>query len=264
MKNWIRKAASILVAPERLNDTWLYQSYVRWRFPAYWRNQKADRNFYKRVFSKVGSELVFDVGANAGHKAVVFAEYSKKVVCVEPDPTCVAFLKSRFANRSQIVVVEKGVANCEGELEFKQWSDGSAFNTFSDKWVGNREVSIGMRAQKIVKVRTTTLDQLITQFGQPNLIKIDVEGFELQVLQGLSTSIPYITFECNLPIFEQETLKCIALLQELSPQYRFNWTGLDSACYGESCWLDAVGISNIVHCNKSGYLEIHCSKHESV
>lgn len=260
MSSLFRKIANAFVIPERLNDSWAYHQYLRWRFPEHWKTLQADLYFYQRIVSTVGNELVFDVGANAGHRAVIFAAIAKRVICLEPDPTSVETLRVRFSNRKRIEIVAKGVADREGELEFKQFSDGCALNTFSDKWVENRETSLGLSALRSIKVPITTLDQLIDQYGQPNLIKIDVEGFELQVLHGLSIPVPYITFECMLPTFEQETLQCIAHLMNLAPQYRFNWTGDDGTSWGEAGWLNAESIRKIVRSNQSGYLEIHCSQ----
>jgi len=48
---------------------------------------------------------------------------------------------------------------------------------------------------KEIMVATTTLDQLIARHGLPAFLKIDVEGFELHVLQDLSQPVPFISFE---------------------------------------------------------------------
>lgn len=260
MSKWLRSLAGVLIAPERLNDTWAYQQYLRWRFPAHWQAQAAEKRFYQKIVTKVGNDLVFDIGANAGHKAVLFKAIARKVICLEPDTACVGVLRKRFANVSIIEIVAKGVADREGELEFKQIGQGSAYNTFSEKWLENRKSKLGVSTQATVKVPITTLDSLIVAYGQPNLIKIDVEGFELQVLLGLSHPVPYITFECNLPIFEQESIECIKRLTAIDSKYRFNWTGHDDVSWGEPCWLEAAEIIQVIRSNQVGYLEIHCSQ----
>lgn len=258
--NRLRNLASVFIEPERLNDTWIYQQYLRWRFPAHWQAQAAEKAFYQTIVTHVGNDLVFDIGANAGHKAVLFNAIARKVICLEPDPACVGVLKRRFANIDSIEIVEKGVADREGELEFKQIGQGSAYNTFSEKWLENRKTKLGVSTQATLKVPITTLDSLIAAYGQPNLIKIDVEGFELQVLQGLSQAVPYITFECNLPVFERESIECIMRLAAIDSKYRFNWTGHDNASWEESGWLDAEQIIQVIRTNQAGYLEIHCSR----
>ena len=65
-----------------------------------------------------------------------------------------------------------------------------------------------------IPVEVITLDQLIEEYGIPVFCKIDVEDFELQVLQGLNTAIPSLSFEYFSPTIDR-TLKCIDRLEEL-------------------------------------------------
>jgi len=52
-------------------------------------------------------------------------------------------------------------------------------------------------SNEMCMVETITLDELIAQHGVPDLIKIDVEGYESEVLRGLSRQVPKICFEWN-------------------------------------------------------------------
>jgi hypothetical protein len=49
-----------------------------------------------------------------------------------------------------------------------------------------------------VEVPVWTLDQAIAKFGVPHYCKIDVEGYELEVLKGLSQVIPTLSYEYHL------------------------------------------------------------------
>ena len=71
-------------------------------------------------------------------------------------------------------------------------------------------------------METITLDQLISTYGRPFYIKIDVEGYELNVLNGLKTTVPYLSFEVNLPDFRSEGEQCIARLREIAVNGTFN------------------------------------------
>ena len=72
----------------------------------------------------------------------------------------------------------------------------------------------------------TTLDNLITEYGLPKFCKIDVEGFEEQVLRGLIRPIPYLSFEFHKSFFD-EAKKCIDQLVHLG-NVKFN------VCFGTS------------------------------
>jgi hypothetical protein len=111
------------------------------------------------------------------------------------------------------------------------WIDepGSAKNTLSQKWVDTLrqdESRFGHRlnfAQQR-EVETVTLEDLIVSYGTPIFIKIDVEGYEPQVLRGLKRPVPYLSFEVNLPEFRQEGLECIDLLGNLAAHGMFNYS----------------------------------------
>ena len=60
-----------------------------------------------------------------------------------------------------------------------------------------------------VAVTVSTLDNMIEKYGTPDFLKVDVEGGELQVFEGLSQPISVICFEANLPRFREETLSII-------------------------------------------------------
>ena len=72
------------------------------------------------------------------------------------------------------------------------------------------------------QVETITLEQLISTYGLPFYIKIDVEGYEPNVLKGLQTAVPYLSFEVNLPDFRSEGEQCIARLREIAANGVFN------------------------------------------
>ncbi|MFK7772103.1 MAG: FkbM family methyltransferase [Saprospiraceae bacterium] len=70
----------------------------------------------------------------------------------------------------------------------------------------------------------TTLDQIIEQEGVPAFIKIDVEGYELEVIQGLNARIPLLSFEANFPEFKEETFLILERLVEIDEGCKFNFS----------------------------------------
>ncbi len=201
----------------------------------------------------VGSELVFDIGANHGSKAALFSRLAKKVICVEPDPTSFEILRSRFARRESVVLVHAGVAAAEGTLPFRILGPGSPLNTFSAQWASQ----LSTDPVTEVDVSVITLDQLIREYGLPNYVKIDAEGYELPILKGLSVPVPLLSFECNLPDFLDESLASVERLATLSASVTFNYSVTDSVTeLEEGTWVDAAQISEIMRTGGQTFLEV--------
>ena len=97
---------------------------------------------------------------------------------------------------------------------------------------------------KTARTGVTTLDELIECYGLPEFIKIDVEGYETEVLSGLSTAVSSLSFEC-LPVVRQIALECVDHLSQLG-HYRYNWSTGESHRLRSSDWLDSQAIGDLV------------------
>ena len=152
--------------------------------------------------------LVFDIGANIGEKTRLFLGLGAKVLGVEPQPSCARLMKKRFKSElnHSLKVVEKGVSNSECFLDFHICDTANTISTFSKKWQTGRFSDYVWNRKK--QVQMTTLDKLIEEYGVPVFCKIDVEGYELKVLKGLSQPIKYISFEFTKEFLE-DAVKCM-------------------------------------------------------
>jgi len=178
-------------------------------------------------------DLIFDVGANHGQKTDVFLRLGAKVVAVDPDETNQEALKQKFLKyrliKKPVVVIGKAVS--DRDAVETMWIDepGSAKNTLSQKWVETLRAD-GSRFGKTLDfgqkkpIQTITLEGLMKTYGLPFFVKIDVEGYEPCVLRGLQRSVPYLSFEVNLPEFKPEGFQCIESLAVLDNSGKFNYT----------------------------------------
>ncbi|GEO12125.1 FkbM family methyltransferase [Segetibacter aerophilus] len=177
-------------------------------------------NFY-RQFLKEG-DLVFDVGANVGNRVRAFLECGAKVVAIEPQPSCVEILKTNFGNKIQIENV--GLSEDIGELEMLISND-STISTFSEDFAKRTKNRFKFsRWERTIKVPVLTLETLIKKYGNPRFCKIDVEGFELQVLKGLKSKIPLMSIEYCVPEMQEQNLECLNYLNTLSPAAVYNYS----------------------------------------
>ena len=86
------------------------------------------------------------------------------------------------------------------------------------------------------EVETTTLDELIKIFGVPDFIKIDVEGYELNVLKGLSDPVRYLSFEYT-PELHDKSMMCVEQIESIS-DYVYNFSLGESLEYLFDKWVD--------------------------
>lgn len=168
------------------------------------------RKAFYAQFVKAG-DLVFDVGANMGNRVGPLLSLGARVVAIEPQDYCVKFLRYKYGN--EITVVQKGVGASEGFLDL-HLADFNTLSSFSPDWIekAKNHRFHNVNWNKTIRVEITTLDRLIETFGPPSFIKIDVEGFEPEVLKGLHHTVKVISFEYLQPEMRDNLLTCLALL----------------------------------------------------
>ncbi len=222
LKDVIKKSmeGSVLYSP--LRDA--YQIVLN---RAYRKHRKQMGAFYAQFFSK--GDRVFDIGANVGSYSEIFLRLGARVVAVEPNPECVAKLKARMTSK-RLVVECAAVGSRESRATLFLCDDSDTHSTLSSEWIGvaRKTPRLGEKHwSQTVDVRVTTLDNLIAKYGEPRFIKIDVEGFEREVLSGLSRLPRCLSFEfiCE---FLDAAVECVKK-DCFSPRARFNLVVNDPA-----------------------------------
>jgi FkbM family methyltransferase len=144
-------------------------------------------------------DLAFDIGANYGDRTRVLRSLGARVVAVEPLPACVTALDRVYGRDSEVTVVPRAAASREGTADLRV-NQVAVLSSMSPEWIASTEASgrfdaVHPRWTETVRVETTTLDDLIADYGVPAFCKVDVEGFEAEVFAGLSRPIPAVAFE---------------------------------------------------------------------
>ena len=174
-------------------------------------------------------DLVFDIGAHVGNRSRSWAGLGAKVVAVEPQADLAVWLRWLFKGRDEIEVIETALGAEPGHASMHIDPTNPTVTTLSSDWIDNVTKTDGFKdvAWKApVVVPVTTLDRLISKHGLPSFCKIDVEGFEAEVLKGLSQPIKALSIEF-LPAALDVAFESIDLLETLG-SYRYN------VSYGES------------------------------
>lgn len=175
--------------------------------------------FYGGLVKK--GQLVFDVGSNNGERAIVFEQLGAKVVCVEPQKKCVELLHQYFGKNKDFVIVDKACGAAPGKGEIAVCKEADTISSMSEKWIKSGRFSSEFHWEEKQPVDITTLDILIEQYGSPVLCKVDVEGFETEVLKGLSKKVGMVSFEFTREFFEDAEI-CMNLLDAIgTTSYNF-------------------------------------------
>lgn len=209
------------------------------------RQQAAKTRAFYRQFIKP-NDLVFDVGANVGSRTAVFLALGARVLAIEPQAACMEQLKARFGKHPRAAFYQGGVAAQSGELEL-HLSNVNATSSFSPEWIErlkNRPGWEGHRWYATQKVPVTTLDALIAEHGLPAFIKIDVEGYELPVLQGLSQAVTALSFEYSPELLSAATA-CMERLQALG-DYEFNAVYKETFTFMLPSWTTSTAVEHLL------------------
>lgn len=197
--------------------------------------ERQARQFYA-LFIRPGA-VCFDVGANLGNRTKVFLELGAHVVAIEPQQICVQTLQERFGDEKHLTIVQQALGAEPGSAELLI-SDIHTTSSLSRPWV-ERVTESGRFANRTwgetVTVSVTTLDHLIERHGVPAFVKIDVEGYEREVLRGLSQPVPALSFEFT-PEFLEAALESIEHLNTLGSPV-FNYALGESMQLAQDAWV---------------------------
>jgi len=199
--------------------------YQRIRNPKFYHRQFEELNFYKELVKDLDNKLIFDIGANIGNKSYLFSKIAKQVLAFEPSKKCEFILKNRF-EKSNVTIINIALGSNKNVIDYFEVDNDSAYSSLSKKHI--ETIVKGRNANNLYsitskKVETDTIENYISKYGKPSYIKIDVEGYEIDVIKGLLQPVSIVSFESNLPEFRNETIESIDYLSNISNDvYLFN------------------------------------------
>lgn len=156
------------------------------------------------------SKLIFDIGMHTGRDTKFYLEKGFRVIAVEAAPNHIESAKSTFVdyiNSGQLVIVDRAIFQEAGKTinfyinpEKDDW--GSIYKFAAEK---------GMENSIEVSASTTTLLDLVSEFGSPYYLKCDIEGADEIVVDQL-IEIPekpkFLSIEINHPRDFDKLVQC--------------------------------------------------------
>jgi FkbM family methyltransferase len=154
------------------------------------------KKFYAK-FLKAG-DTYFDIGANYGNRISPIENIGLGlIVAVEPQKGCCDYLRENFKG---ITVLQNGVGSKAERKTFYVSSD-SVLSSFSKDFIAKTGDTrfVGNTWSNTEEIEIITLDSLVDKYGVPDFVKVDVEGFEVEVFKGLTKKLKVISFEYTIP-----------------------------------------------------------------
>jgi FkbM family methyltransferase len=189
--NWLKEAIggraknfvhSITFAPSTIERNVAgekYQFYIGNVTGKSWYNDKTDvsyeMTFVKNRLIKPG-DVVIECGAHHGAQTILLSRWvgnHGKVIAIEPIPENITILKRNIEinELTNVILVEKAAGASCGKIFMRSISNGA--------------VSPAHLRTNSIQVESVTLDKLVEELDiLPSFLKIDVEGYEYQILEG--------------------------------------------------------------------------------
>jgi FkbM family methyltransferase len=135
---------------------------------------------YTAWYQPKEGDLIFDLGANVGISVYHFSKMvgkSGRVVCFEPDPISLGYLRRNIKRHGleNVTVVESAVGGADGTVEF--YAEGTLGSGMANL-LGRDPVG------DVITVPLVSLRTAFATYGVPSLCKVDIEGAEVAALDA--------------------------------------------------------------------------------
>jgi FkbM family methyltransferase len=203
-----------------------------------------------RLLQTIGADLVLDVGANTGQFGAFLREhrYAGEIVSFEPMQAAYAALSARTADDPGWTAVRSAVGAETDELEINVAGNSisSSLLPMLDRHLAIAPHSAYVQTERVPVERLDVLVPPTRLDGRTAYLKVDVQGFESQVLGGVGELwdlLAGVELECSLvPLYEGQDL-LPAMIERLADHgFRLAVVspGLNDKVRGETLQVDAI------------------------
>jgi FkbM family methyltransferase len=157
-------------------------------------HQKRIFGYLKRLNIKI--KIIYDIGSHVCEYGILFSKiYAQaKIFCFEANPNLIKKSKNNIRNNKKIKLLNLGIGNKNISLNFNlnllNEKTSSFFKVNKNSKNYKIKKLINNHLNKETKIKMITLDKFISSDNPcPDLIKIDVEGYEKEVLLGIKNNL---------------------------------------------------------------------------
>ena len=175
-----------------------------------------ERDHQRFIVPKVRPGMtVYDIGANVGQYALLFSRLvgpTGRVISFEPFPPAFERLEEnvKLNDIRNVTALNLALADQTGQLSFSTAPGASSMGKLS-----NVELTFENAANPKIQVETDRLDNIVSRYGAPDLLKIDTEGAAAVILRGAKDTLrahkPAVYIELHGP---EEQSAVSALMRE--------------------------------------------------
>lgn len=193
------------------------------------------------------AHTVLDIGANIGCTSILFGDRVQRVISFEPSPSTFRLLQTNVqaAGLSNVTMHNVGLGRSAGRCELTFSSDNRSGGFVSNK----TQASAGHQVESIEIARG---DDFLRQagIGMVDFIKIDVEGFERDVIEGLRETLE----ACRPSVALELNHWCLNVLQRMSvPDFLDFLRGVFPCLYA----VDTDDIRNLHDADEAYHVMFH-------
>jgi hypothetical protein len=140
--------------------------------------------------------MLFDIGANRGDAVMAGLNQGfTKIIAIEAAPRIYKELVSNFIYDTRVTCIRAAVSDTDNQrIEFYE-AEEDGLSTLNKEWLTKDDMPYKDKPYRTISATTITIDTLVKEYGEPTLIKVDVEGAEWSVFKGMTKSYGTLTFE---------------------------------------------------------------------